>query len=595
KYELQSVTGFDLQTIGSILPFVKVNRDFETLNITPKEVFSNGKHELLIRTQVILEDQKGFLPIDSADLAESPNSRYLGSKPKLYARYRFKYRNNISFGVTAEKDAGEEFFQGTQKKGFDFYSAHAFAKNIGPIKRLAIGDYQVQFGQGLTVWTGLSLGKSPDVMNIKKSAQSIKPYTSVNENLFMRGGALTVGFKDFEFTAFYSKKKIDANVVRDTFDFFIVQVTSFVQSGFHSKPSELENKDAIDETILGGNLSYKKRNFSMGFTAMRSETEAYFDRVISPYNQFEFTGDNNVNIGLDYNYIYKNVNLFGEVSRSLNGGMGYINGALVGLDPRLSITLLHRHFDMDFQNLFSNAISEGSRNINEDGLYFGAISKLNRKWTLSGYYDTFVFKWLRYRTDAPSHGSEWRTELKYKHSKRVEIYARGRREIKRENPSPHRERIDNLVSVSRTYMRINAKYKVTDNLKFQSRIERSEYVKDDGAPDKGYILFQDIIYKMPNAPVTVSFRYAVIETDSYNSRIYAYENDVLYAFSIPAYYYRGSRMYLMGRLKLRNGMSLWLRFAQTYYDDRDVFSGGSLNEIRGKTKSEVKAMLKYKF
>lgn len=599
-YELQSINGFDLQTITNILPFVRVNRDFDEISITPKEVFKNGKHELLIRTQMILEDQKGFLPIDSAELAENPNRRYLGSKPKLYTRYRFKYRNNISFGITAEKDAGEEFFQGSQPNGYDFYSAHFFAKNIGAVKRLAIGDYQVQFGQGLTAWTGLSLGKSPDVMNIKKTAQSLKPYTSVNENLFMRGGAITIGVKDFEFTAFYSKKKIDANVTRDTIgELYVVQVTSFVQSGFHAKPSELENKDLIDETLFGGHISYKKRNFSVGVTAMSSETDAFVDKVYFPYSQFDFRTNTNLNIGLDYNYLYKNINLFGEVSRSENGGIGYINGVLASLDPRLSVTILHRYFDRDFQNLFSNAVSESSRNINEDGLYFGAISRLNSRWTLSGYYDTFVFEWLRYRTDAPSRGTEWRGELKYKPSKKIEIYARGRSEQKQQNPSGdyHDLRIDKLLTVSNSYWRINAKYKINDNIKFQSRMERSEYLKGEAEPERGYIIFQDVIYKFDDeiVPLSLSFRYAVVETDTYNARIYAYENDVLYAFSIPAYYYRGTRMYLMAKLKLRNGLTFWLRYAQTYYDDRDVFSSGQLTEIQGNTKSEVKAMLKLRF
>ena len=116
-YELQAIDGFDLKTINNILPFVKVNRDFEALNVNLKEVLKNGKHELFLRSQLILEEQKGFSPIDSADLAANPNSRYLGSKPKFYTRYRFKYGRNISIGFTGEKDAGEEFFNGSQEQG----------------------------------------------------------------------------------------------------------------------------------------------------------------------------------------------------------------------------------------------------------------------------------------------------------------------------------------------------------------------------------------------------------------------------------------------------------------------------------------------
>lgn len=133
---------------------------------------------------------------------------YLGSPWKLYTRYRFQYRRNISFGVTAEKDEGEEFFKGTQKQGFDFYSAHLFLRDIGPVKALALGDFQAQFGQGLVFSSGLSFSrKSAYTMNIKRNAVGLAPYASVNENQFLRGAGITMDLgKRLEGTAFISHK-----------------------------------------------------------------------------------------------------------------------------------------------------------------------------------------------------------------------------------------------------------------------------------------------------------------------------------------------------------------------------------------------------
>jgi len=594
-YELQSIDGFDLKTINNILPFVKVTRDFEALNVNLKEVLKNGKHELFLRSQLILEDQKGFSPIDSADLAANPNSRYLGSKLKLYTRYRFKYGRNISIGFTAEKDAGEEFFNGSQEQGYDYMSAHIFAKDLGVVKRLAIGDYQVQLGQGLTMWSGLAFGKSAQVMNIKKTAQIIKPYTSVDENLFMRGAAATIVIKKLEFTGFYSKKKIDANIsVADTSSQEVIEVTSFQQTGLHATPSELEDKDAIDEEIWGGNIAYKSRKFSTGVSVARAVYSANLNRNLQEYSQFDFSSDENYNYGLDYSYVFKNVNLFGEVSRSKNGGMAYINGAIVSLDPRLSVSIFHRHYDRNFQNLFSNAIGESSRNVNENGLYVGATSKINGRWTLSAYYDVFQFPWLRYRTDAPSIGSEWLVQLNYRPSRKTEMYLRARRELKDENATGITEGINYLVDRRRTYLRYHTSFSLSDAVKLKSRVEVSEYVLGENDPEKGFLVYQDVSYKMTALPLTFSFRFAMFETDTYNARMYVYETDVLYAFSIPAYYYRGSRMYIMARVGLWKRLDIWLRYSQTYYDDRSVISSG-LPEIQGNTKSEVKAQLRIKF
>jgi hypothetical protein len=207
-YELQGIRGFDLQTIQKILPYVRVSDNFNSSHFGVKEMFRAGSHMVLLRYGRNIEDLGGFSAIDSAKLYSSQNSRYIGSPDKLYARYRFTYSTNISWGITGEKDQGELFFKdkqrfkynwyeqglkGNQKTGFDFYSAHFYMHNIRFIKSFVIGDYQATFGQGLTMWTGYSFGKSADIMSTKKSATGIKPYPSGDQNKFLRGSAITAG------------------------------------------------------------------------------------------------------------------------------------------------------------------------------------------------------------------------------------------------------------------------------------------------------------------------------------------------------------------------------------------------------------------
>ncbi|MFA5492482.1 MAG: hypothetical protein WC245_06010, partial [Bacteroidales bacterium] len=184
-YELQSIEGWDLATINKILPFVKISDVGVAHKYNFSEVMKEGNSQLFIRYMQTLEKQKGYKAIDDSTLAANPNSRYLGSPYKLYTRYQFKYYNLISFGFTAEKDPGEEFFKGTQKQGFDFYSAHFFIRNVGPFKAIALGDYNLQLGQGLTMWTGMSFGKTADAVFTKRNATGIKQYTSADENRFL--------------------------------------------------------------------------------------------------------------------------------------------------------------------------------------------------------------------------------------------------------------------------------------------------------------------------------------------------------------------------------------------------------------------------
>lgn len=596
--ELQTIEGFDKSTIQFILPFVKVTSNVDSPQLTFNELLKNGTNQLFVRYQQIIEEKKGFSDISDSALAEKPNSRYLGNEARIYTRYKYNYGNHLSVGITAEKDPGEDFFNGTQKNGFDFYSAHFFLKNQGKIKQLALGDYQAQFGQGLTFWSGLAFGKSADVMSVKRSAIGLKPYTSVDENLFMRGVGLALKFDNIEVTTFYSRNKVDANI--DYSDSTLVQeevlsVTSIQQTGFHRTINELEDKDAITKQTMGGHIAYVTRKLNVGFTGVVNEINAQFNPNLQVYNQFRNTKSEQTNLGIDYNWVYKNFNFFGEYSQSLEAGKAIVSGALINLDSRLALSVLYRNYDRDFTPIASAGIGENSVNENEKGLYFGIVAKPLSKFTISAYYDQFVFPWLKYQINAPSNGYQYLTQLTYKPSKKLEMYVRVKERRKGENTDIDlTEGIDYTVYRKQTNYRYNLSYQVSPSIKLKSRVELINSHLEETPTEVGYLIYQDVIYQALNSPFSFSFRYGIFDTDSYNARIYAYENDVLYAFSIPAYYNRGTRTYLTVRYKIRRGLDVWLRYGLTYYDNVDVISSG-LEEIQGNTKSEIKAQLRFKF
>ena len=273
-YELQTLNSFSSNDIRKILPFIVVNENFDATHLSLLEMINKGKNDLFLRYSRVLNPIIGQTQLSDSSWLSSPNSKMLGSADNLYMRYRFKYQNHLSFGITTEKDAGETFLGNPQSeklfnlqrpKGFDFYSAHFFLKEVGKIDVLAIGDYHIQLGQGLTFWSGLAMGKSSNVMSLKRSAIGIKPYASIDENSFLRGGAFSMKFKKFKLLGFASKKNIDANIIQDTTtqDGSLI-VSSFQASGIHSTIGEIEDKDAIEENIIGGEISYKNKFMHFG-------------------------------------------------------------------------------------------------------------------------------------------------------------------------------------------------------------------------------------------------------------------------------------------------------------------------------------------
>ena len=596
--ELQTIDGFDAETINLILPFVKVTSNLDSPQFSLNDLLKNGENDLFIRYKTVLEEKKGFSPITDSALAVSPNSRYKGDEANLYTRYRYKYGNHISLGITAEKDAGEEFFTGTQKNGFDFYSAHFFLRNQGKIKQLAIGDYQAQFGQGLTYWSGAAFGKSADIMSLKRSGSGLKPYTSADESRFLRGGGIAFQFKKIEATTFYSYNKVDANINlidSSTVDEVVLEVTSIQQTGFHRTVNEIADKDAITQQQIGSHLAYKTRKLNIGLTGINSTLNTDFTPNLQTYSQFRNSENKQTNIGADYSWIFKNFNFFGEFSKSLTAGNAFVSGALITLDPKLSLAVLYRDYQRNFHPISSAGIGENSTNENEKGLLMGFVAKPLKNITLSAYYDQFTFPWLKYGIDAPSNGYQYLAQLTFTPSKKLEMYLRIRERNKGNNTSVNlTDGIDYLVNDQQTNYRFNYTYQLSPSFKLKGRVELVNYDKEESPFEKGFLIYQDLIYKALSSPFSFSFRYGLFDTDSYNSRIYTFENDVLYAYSIPAYYNRGTRTYFTIKYTVKRGIDIWLRYGLTYYDNVDVISSG-LEEIQSNHKQEIKAQIRFKF
>jgi DNA uptake protein ComE-like DNA-binding protein len=616
-YELQSVDGFDLASIKKILPFVYVSDNFNSAHFSAKEMFKDGKHEFVTRYQRILEPQLGYGLNDSLKNAK-PNGYYLGSADRIFARYTFQYNNNVSLAIAGEKDAGEEFKIGGNKidsiplndgtyknraeyrqtKGFDFYTGHIAIRNIKFIKTLVIGDYQATFGQGLTLWQGFAFGKSASPMGIKRYGVGIKPYRSFDENRFFRGVAGTFKLKRFEVTGLASYKKIDANAtIADTLDsgeIDVVGISSLEISGLHNTNSLMQDKGSIIQTIFGGNVAYNHRSLHVGATVQNMNLSAELIKTPSLYNQFDFQGKSNFVGGLDYNYVFRNANFFGEYSMSANGGKAFCQGLILALDPKLTFIAHYRNFEKNFQNLYGNAISENTLPQNEKSIYIGMEAKLFKSLTFSVYLDQYKFGWLQSSKSAPSIGRDIFTQLNYTPTKKIDMYFRFRHRTKYEN-STIDNAYDYLVPYAQYNYRYNLSVQISPDIKLKSRIEYTQVDHAQQANEEGVAFAQDLIYKKMKFPFTFTLRYAIFDTKSFDSRVYVYENDVLYGYSVPALYYKGQRAYFMVNWDITRNFEIWVRVAQTLYDNQKVQSVGSLNQIDSNHKTELKLQARFKF
>lgn len=597
-YELQGVPTFDQSTIVRLTPYVSVAPAKEKEAMNFKKMFQYSRHQIFVRYQRLLEEQKGFSELEPGQTG----SRFLGSPDKLYARYRLSYKDRLSLGVTMEKDAGEEFFTGSNPQGFDYYSAHLYLKNLTKnIHSVALGDFQVFFGQGLTIWGGFGIRKGAQVLDIKRLSLPLRAYTSVNESLFLRGGAAHFEFlqeKNLEVTVFGSYRRRDANLGAEV-DSILgdlnldVPVSSLQDIGFHRTPNEIQDENSIGKFTTGGRVAYKGSFWHVAGNFVYNQLSNELRREDPAlYQQFDFAGRESFNTSLDYSVRYKNVQFFGETAINERGGVATINSILADLDPRVSLGVLHRHYDKEYYTLNGNAFGESTRVGNESGLYLGMQTRLGKGVELNTYFDIFEFPWLSYRADAPTRGYEIFSKLEYSPNYYISAYTQYRFERKGRNISGNTTNIDQIVNNDRHNLRFHFAYDVSRQFAIRTRLEFSFFQTNEFS--KGMMIYQDLVFKPKKLPLKAQIRLAFFDTDNFDTRIYAYENDVLYAFSVLPYFGRGLRYYFNTSYKINRHISLWLRFSQTYFADRTEISSG-LNEIEGRTRSEVKVQLRLKF
>ncbi|MEO8771438.1 MAG: helix-hairpin-helix domain-containing protein [Ferruginibacter sp.] len=588
-YELQAIPGWNIRMIQRLLPYVSVGSSVNVI-ADLKERFTKGDHSILARVSQTLERSKGYL-IDSS----VATNLYPGSPQKLMIRYKYVYKNLLQYGIVAEKDAGEEFFKGSQRsRGFDFYSVHLFIRNMGIIKSLALGDFTVNFGQGLTQWQSLAFKKGPDVLAIKRQSAVLRPYNSAAEINFHRGVGITIGKNNWQATLFGSYRKTDANFASDTLVNTDDYITSLQTSGYHRTKSEVDDRHIQRQIAFGANASVQLGRLHLGVSAIQFQFKYPLIKDPSPYNTYALTGKDFGNYSVDYSYTYKNLHFFGEAAISSQKGSAFIDGLLLSVSNNVDMSFLYRNISRNYQSLYTNAFTESTAPNNEKGLFSGITIRPATQWQIDAYADIYKFPWLRYRVDAPSTGSDYFVQVTYKPNKQLEMYSRYKRESKGIDYNPNELVLNPVVYQPKKDWRMQVSYKVSPRVTLRNRTELVWFDRKGSAAEEGFLIYADIFYKILRKPLSFNMRLQYFQTDGYNSRLYAYESDVLYYFSIPVFYDKGYRYYFNINYDITRKLSVWGKWGQFIYSNKTSVGSG-LDEIKGNKKSEARIELLYKF
>jgi hypothetical protein len=536
-YELAAIPGFERETAEMIIPFIILQN--KLVNYSDSARWRNS----------ILSDfsmKSGIKDTSS-----------LGSDWRVLTKYKF-ISGRFSGGFTMEKDPGEKLISGSPPLP-DFLSAHFAYSGTGIIRKIVAGDYSLRFGEGTNINTGIRTGISLTSPGYMSANDEIKPYTSTGENRFFRGIAAEFAIKNLGGSLFFSKNTADATVVSSA-DSGKYYIENFYLSGIHNTASLLQKKDAVSELAYGLSLSYNINNLKVGL--VWSENRFSLPVKLMPNDPkkiFDFSGNRNDLYTINYNYLIRKFLFYGELSENKSNKYAIVQGMSFRPSDRLTINFLFRSYAPGYVTFFGQGPGEGSKTTNETGFLGNFTFEAAKHLFISGGCDIQHYPWLKYHCSAPTVGVRKEIKIRYLPFEKLSIDAYYDYHLTTADSADEQGIPNQKVLVTKS-LKISARYSILNNLTLGTRID-FKTVTPSGS--SGMILCQDLSYNFRKIPITIWIRYCLFNTADWDSRIYTFENDLLYSYSIPALYGEGSRSYIMAKWNIGRFSELRIKYGIT--------------------------------
>ncbi len=585
-YELRLIPSLADYEIRDLIPFVKISNVQSPISndkLYAREVFAFARHEIITR-------------VDARNIES-----FEGTDPVyIQTRYRFDYQRKVIFGAQLRRPAGGHA-QDLQ------YGAYLQLRDITPhLHTLVAGNFQASFGQGLVLAPVFHSGKSMYIQSIGQTTEGLRYYSSVDGEGLHGAGA----------------------TIRHSFNAHTRLNVSALYSLKHTN-------DTLWHHLLGANITLRHKQLQVQLTAIENLwSDSIHPYNNAAYNHHYFRGRNQTVMGASARYNYGWFDAFAEIATAQNydrfaeisndkrlttndkskWGFGLIAGSRFYPASGLSLIALYRYYSPFFDNALGYAFSETSRLGDENGGYLGFdITRLNH-WRFSGYGDVFRFSGPKYGIPIyPSIGYDAMFETQYhspianlqssfsNHQWSLLIRARARQ---KGDKATYSTRLQCDILHGPWSFRTNLDANIVDGESSIS-IDKRQTTNDQSPITYGVSLFQDIAYDFQSpmsdiqCPLSLRLRLQFFDARNWDNRIYAYEHDVLYAYSIPAVYGLGGRAYLCLRWQIIPQLALYFRFSETlyardWYLDKHPQSPFTNNQSQIPSKTDLHLLLRAK-
>lgn len=527
KQELLAVPGIEIEDY-QLLQYLFTLENIIYIKKSKPKFYS----KVIIGQNSALHDQK-----------EYQQQKYVGSSQKLFSKIDVKSSEDFRFGFQLEKDAGEQF----NLKNVDYFAGFLDLKFTKGIERLIIGDYKLQYGQGLTLNNFFTLYSSNSLNHNVLKKNNFKVHSSLNETQYFRGAVLRIPFNKIKLDLFYSNKNNDATISNH-------QIISFQNTGYHRTVSEIENKNSFNEENFGGNLTYQNRQLTLGFVSFFNRFNKKIDFQRNYQQNYHLKKDNLFS-GLYLNYQLSKIDLFAEISSNSKFNFSGIIGFTNQISSRFSCHFSFRNYHSSYYNKYANALGKNSMNNNEQGFVFKTEIKVSSKFDVVTNVDLYKRKFIAYQRFFPTRGYSLFVQLNYYLNKQS-TFLLG---MKKSSDQYSRSNLNLYQLIQEDSYRIYLKYRYHFHNSFMQTFQLQTISYHQDIKTRGLLMYYELVKKWNKASLTL--RYTYFKTDNFDTRLYTYQNNVPYQYHVPMFYGKGFQVFGLFKFQINKNLKYGLKIS----------------------------------
>ena len=549
--EISYIPGFDRELAEIMQPFIiyEDNRNKRK---------PDNRYHFRLMTNILTDDGE-------------TETDFAGSNYKLLSKLRLS-SGAFEASVTIDKDKGEPLLLQGYKP--DFLSGNIMYYPEGPINKIIIGDYKVLFGQGLTVWNGFSRAPLPTEQRIMKGSSNVMPYSSIDENDFFRGLAISLNTTSLNILLFASMNMIDAGIAYDE-NSGTKYIKSFYYNGVHNTPTTIMKRNQVVESCIGFNVNRMSKNLYTGINAVYTRFSLPVNPAEDIRNIYDFQGRVNASVSCDYAYLFRNSYLYGEFALDNNLKTAFLQGISLNPGGRIRFNIMYSRVNRGYNSFHGNASGVSTFNKPASNLLANLSSELTSFLYFSGGLLRKKELWYNNISGNFPNSLVYLLSLNLKPADFISLTTDIKHRMSDNWISPQ-QGIKTGIAVKKTNLRFSVETVASKQLKLHTRFEK---VFIAGSPDKGFLCYQSAGYVFRRIPLEIRGRLTVFNTGSYDSRIYTWEDDLLYNPVIKPLYEEGKRSYLMIIYRAFGRVTLRAKYAVTDIHG-NLESSSRINEVK---------------